>query len=69
MRRNRPPQNATTSSPPFQILHMHHSAYLSQLGGVAIMQTNVTPDARGRVLVNSDMGEGLGLHEFGNDED
>ena len=37
------------------------------------MQTNVTPDTspntQGRVLLNSDMGEGLGLHEFGNDEE
>lgn len=37
------------------------------------MQTNVTPDTSprpvGRVLLNSDMGEGLGLHEFGNDEE
>src|SRR3954466_2040906 len=37
------------------------------------MQTNVTPDtsprASGRVLLNSDMGEGVGLHEFGNDEE
>jgi 5-oxoprolinase (ATP-hydrolysing) subunit A len=41
------------------------------------MQTNVAPDtspdpsprASGRVLLNSDMGEGLGLHEFGNDEE
>lgn len=37
------------------------------------MQTNVTPDTsprpEGRVLLNSDMGEGLGLHEFGNDEE
>ena len=32
------------------------------------MQTNVTPDTPGRVLLNSDMGEGLGLHEFGNDD-
>ena len=41
------------------------------------MQNNVTPDTSpeasphtsGRVLLNSDMGEGLGLHEFGNDEE
>lgn len=33
------------------------------------MQTNVTADTPGRVLLNSDMGEGLGLHEFGNDEE
>ncbi|MCI9869754.1 5-oxoprolinase subunit PxpA [Arthrobacter humicola] len=41
------------------------------------MQTNVTPDTSpeasphtsGRVLLNSDLGEGLGLHEFGNDEE
>ncbi len=37
------------------------------------MQKNVTPGTSphtsGRVLLNSDMGEGLGLHEFGNDEE
>jgi UPF0271 protein len=33
------------------------------------MQKSVTPGTSGRVLLNSDMGEGLGLHEFGNDED
>lgn len=37
------------------------------------MQTNVTaataPRPQGGVLLNSDMGEGLGLHEFGNDEE
>jgi UPF0271 protein len=33
------------------------------------MQTNVIPGNSGRVFVNSDMGEGLGLHEFGNDEE
>lgn len=33
------------------------------------METNVTPGNPGRVLLNSDMGEGLGLHEFGNDEE
>lgn len=32
------------------------------------MQTSVTPDTPGRVILNSDMGEGLGLHEFGNDD-
>src|SRR3954471_25045525 len=42
---------------------------LSQLGGVALMETTVTPGTSGRVLLNSDMGEGLGLHEFGNDEE
>jgi 5-oxoprolinase (ATP-hydrolysing) subunit A len=31
------------------------------------MQTNVTEDTSFRVLLNSDMGEGFGLHEFGND--
>ena len=33
------------------------------------MQKNVTDGTSGRVLLNSDMGEGLGLHEFGNDEE
>jgi 5-oxoprolinase (ATP-hydrolysing) subunit A len=33
------------------------------------MRTNVTPGTPERVLLNSDMGEGLGLHEFGNDEE
>lgn len=33
------------------------------------MQTTVTPGTREPVLLNSDMGEGLGLHEFGNDEE
>jgi len=33
------------------------------------METKVTPGTPGRVLLNSDMGEGLGLHEFGNDEE
>ncbi|MEC5191500.1 MULTISPECIES: 5-oxoprolinase subunit PxpA [unclassified Arthrobacter] len=33
------------------------------------MQTNVITDTSRRVLLNSDMGEGLGLHEFGNDEE
>ena len=32
------------------------------------MQTSVIPDTPRRVLLNSDMGEGLGLHEFGNDD-
>jgi len=32
------------------------------------MQTTVTSGTPARVLLNSDMGEGLGLHEFGNDE-
>lgn len=31
------------------------------------MQKNVTETTPGRVLLNSDMGEGFGLHEFGND--
>ncbi len=33
------------------------------------MQATVTPDTHTRVTLNSDLGEGLGLHEFGNDED
>jgi UPF0271 protein len=31
------------------------------------MQKNVTETTAARVLLNSDMGEGFGLHEFGND--
>jgi UPF0271 protein len=46
---------------------------LEELGSVACMQMNVTQGtslpASGRVLLNSDMGEGLGLHAFGNDEE
>jgi 5-oxoprolinase (ATP-hydrolysing) subunit A len=33
------------------------------------METTVSPGTSGGVLLNSDMGEGLGLHEFGNDEE
>ncbi|MDP9988440.1 UPF0271 protein [Arthrobacter oryzae] len=33
------------------------------------MQKTVLPATPARVLLNSDMGEGLGLHEFGNDEE
>lgn len=48
------------------------------MDNVASMQTNVTPGtspaglsspAPKPVLLNSDMGEGVGLHEFGNDEE
>lgn len=43
------------------------------MDSVAPMQTNVTPSTSApspakTVLLNSDMGEGVGLHEFGNDE-
>src|SRR3954465_9264659 len=33
------------------------------------MRTDLTPETPGRVLLNSDMGEGLGLHEFGHDDE
>src|SRR3954453_630380 len=33
------------------------------------MQTNLNSDTPSRVLLNSDMGEGLGLHAFGHDEE
>lgn len=32
------------------------------------METNATSTSSASVLLNSDMGEGLGLHQFGNDE-
>ena len=56
------------------ILALSDSAYAQYripftVGWRCLMETNVTPGNPGRVLLNSDMGEGLGLHEFGNDEE